>query len=242
MFGRMIAVLSLGLSAPLLATAPATQPGVQIDISQLLNARVIITAKDGTLQFADHSLDNAPKSILITASAAEATQAEKIIPLIDSGLFPANDRHPEVQLPYGKVGDGPQVYRSKQNTEMLEVPVPADRYAQMQLFLISSMGATPLAVTLKYADGSSDERTLIIPDWFLKPKPDDAGSFALADNFGKVDMKGKTVEHDHHYIRGFNLDPDKSKTLKQMVITKKPSKTVLTLFGITGTRDALPSN
>lgn len=238
MLKLMVAMLTLAVSTSLFGAAPTTQPGVQIDISQLLNARVVITAKDGTPQFADHSLDNAPKSTLITESGAKATQAEKIVPLIDSGFFPANDRHPDVQLPYGKAGDGPQVYRSKPSAKTIEVPIPEGRYEQMQLFLISSMGATPLAATLKYADGSSDERTLTIPDWFLKPKPDDAGSFALAENFGKVDMKGKTVEHDHHYIRGFNLDPDKSKMLKQMEITKKPSKTVLTLFGITGTRAA----
>lgn len=221
-------------SGPLQAAVSTTQPGVQIDISSLLNARVIITAKDGAPQFADHSLDNAPKSILITASAAEATKAEKCVPLIDSGFFPANDRHPDVQLPYGKVGEGPQVYRSKPSEETIQVSVPPEHYEQMQLFLISSMGATPLVVTLHYDDGTSDERPLSIPDWFLKAKPDDKGSFTLADNFGKVDMKGKTVEHDHHYIRGFNVDPDKAKVLKDLVIVKKPSKTVLTMFGITG--------
>ena len=236
---RWIVILGLlTFSGPLQAAVPATQPGVQVDISSLLNARVIITAKDGTPQFADHSLDNAPKSILITASAADVTKAEKCVPLVDSGFFPANDRHPDVQLPYGKVGDGPQVYRSKESTETLHVTVPAEHYEQMQLFLISSMGATPLTVTLNYADGTSDERPMSIPDWFLKPNADDKTSFTLADNFGKVDMKGKTVEHDHHYIRGFNVDPDKSKVLKELVITKKPSKQVLTMFGITGPRAA----
>jgi len=231
-------VLAMLLLSGSTRAGSTTQPSVQIDIASLLNARVIITAKDGRPQIADHSLDNAPKSILITASAAEATKAENLVPLIDSVFFPANDRHPDIQLPYGKVGEGPQVYRSKESTETLPISVPADHFEQMQLFLISSMGATPLVVRLHYADGSSDERTISIPDWFLKPKADDKGSFALAENFGKVDMKGKTVEHDHHYIRGFNVDPDKSKILKQMDITKKPSKTVLTIFGITGTRAA----
>jgi hypothetical protein len=42
------------------------------------------------------------------------------------------------------------------------------------------------------------------------------------------------TESVHHYIHGFNLDPDPTKRLQQIEISKENSKSVLNLFGVTG--------
>jgi hypothetical protein len=230
----------MGALAGVLFTGCCSVPGsakpsaVQIDLGKLLNARVVITQKDGRLQMADHGLDRSDTSILIIQSAAEISGAGKLTPLPDSGFFAANNEHPDVQLPYGTVGGGPQVHQSQDKTETYTVPVPPDHYIQMQLFFISAAGPTPISVTLQYADGSSDQRVTQVPDFFFLPKAADIGWFVLAGDFGKVNRKGLMTESVHHYIHGFELNPDSTRVLRQIEVSKKDSGSVLSLFGATG--------
>ncbi len=213
---------------------PSKPASVQIDLGKLLNARVVFTQEAGRLQPADHGLDRGDTSILITKSAAEVSAAGKLNPLPDSGFFAANANHPDVQLPYGTAGGGPQVHQSSETTETYSIPVPPNHYGQMQLFFISAAGPTPISVKLQYADGSSDLRVTQVPDFFFLPKAADIGWFVLAGDFGKVNRSGKMTESVHHYIHGFNLDPDSAKVLRHIEISKENSKSVLNLFGVTG--------
>jgi hypothetical protein len=217
------------------AAADSAKPSaVQIDLGNLLNARVVFTLKDGQLQMADHSLDRGNSSVLITKSAAEVSRAGKLNSLPDSGFFAANTNHPDVQLPYATVGDGPQVHQSPDKTETYPVPVPPNHYIQMQLFLISAAGPTPISVKLQYADDSSDLRTTRVPDFYFLPTATNKDWFVLAEDFGKVNLKGRMTESVHHYIHGFNLNPDPTKVLTHIEISKVDSGSVLNLFGVTG--------
>lgn len=213
---------------------PAQVSAVQINLDPQLNARVVITQKEGQLQLADHALDSG-NSILITRTAAEVSKAGKIKPLPDSGLIPANDRHPEVKLHYADGDAGPQVYRISARTETCSIPVPAHHYRQMQVFFISANGPTPISVTLHYADGSSQKQAAQVPDFFFLPVATEKAWFVLVNDFGKVDKNGKMTETDHHYIHGFDLNPDSGKLLQKVEITKENSSSVLNLFGLTGT-------
>lgn len=217
------------------STCSQTPKAVQIDISSLLNARVVFTERAGRLQPADHSLDRGNASVLITESAAKLAKSGELNSLPDSGFFAANAGHPDVQLPYGIVGGGPQVHQSTDKTETYFISIPTNHYSQMQLFFISAAGPTPISVKLQYADGSSEERTTTVLDFYFLPKSDYVGWFVLAADFGKVNLKGKMTEQMHHYIHGFNLNPDSTKVLRQIEISKEDSKSVLNLFGATGT-------
>ena len=104
----------------------------------------------------------------------------------------------------------------------------------MQLFFISAQGPTPIELKLKYADGSSDELQTIVPDFYWLLKDADKGWFVLAADFGKVNLNGLMTESVHHFIHGFNLDPDSSKVLQSVQVTKRDSDSVLNLFGATG--------
>ena len=223
------------LMAVVAAAQPASPMAVQVDISKLLNARVVITQRDGHLQLVDTNGLDFGHSILLTKTAAEVAGAGKLTPLPDSDLFAANDRHPEVKLHYAQAGGGPQVYRSAQKTATNTIPVPQQNYRQMQLFFISAAGPTPISVKLQYVDGSSDLRTTRVPDFYYLPKAGDQGWFVLVDDFGKVDHQGKMTEAAHHYIHGFDLNPDPGKVLQEIEIIKENSGSVLNLFGITGT-------
>jgi hypothetical protein len=216
------------------ASDSAKPSAVQIDLGKLLNARVVFTQNEGHLQAADHSLDRGDSSVLITQSAVEVSGAGKLNPLPDSGFFPANTNHPDVQLPYGKVGGGPQVHQSPDKTETYQVPIPPSHYIQMQLFMISAAGPTPISVKLQYDDGSSDLRTTRVPDFYFLPTAADHDWIVLAEDFGKVNLKGKMTESVHHYIHGFNLNPNPAKVLTQLEISKENSGSVLNLFGAAG--------
>jgi len=231
LLGQLAGVVSVGYSA---FADSANPSAVQIDLGNLLNARVVWTQQAGRLQPADHSLDLGDSSVLITRSAAEVRNAGKLNPLPDSGFFAANHEHPDVQLPYGTVGGGPQVRQTTARAEVFYISVPANRYARLQLFFISAQGPTPVEIKLQYADGTSDERTTTVPDFYWLLKDTDKGWFVLAGDFGKVNLKGLMTESVHHFIDGFNLDPDPSKVLQSIQIRKTDSGSVLNLFGATG--------
>lgn len=215
------------------ATASSDQI-VQVNLEKLLNARVVITQKDGQLQLSDHALDKG-NSILITKAAAEVSNAGQLNPLPSSSLIAANERHPEVKLHYADGDGGPQVCRISAHEETVACPVPANHYTQMQAFFISANGPTPIVVTLHYADGSTSQRTTRVPDWFFLPEQSDTQLFVLVADFGKVDSKGHKTEANHHYIHGFDLKPDATKILQSIEIQKEPSGSVLNLFALTGT-------
>ena len=217
------------------ATAHRREPSaVQIDLGKLLDAHVVITQADGHLQMADYSLDRGDSSVLITKSAAEISKAGRLNTLPDSGFFAANEQHPDVQLPYGIVGNGPQVHRSPDRSETYSFTIPSRHYRQMQLFFISAAGPTPISVKLQYADGSSERRSTLVPDFYFLPTAENKDWFVLAEDFGKVNRKGLMTESVHHYIHGFELHPNPAKVLQQIEISKLDSKSVLNLFGATG--------
>jgi hypothetical protein len=217
------------------ATRSAPQAAIQINISSLLNARVVFTEHAGRLQPTDHSLDRGNASVLITESAAKLAKSGELNSLPNSGFFAANAEHPDVQLPYATAGDGPQVHQSVEKTETFSVSVSPKHYAQMQLFFISAAGPTPISVKLQYADGSSEQQTTLVPDFYFFLKSTDKDWFVLAADFGKVNLKGRMTESVHHFIHGFSLNPDPVKVLQKIEITKLDSKSVLNLFGATGT-------
>ena len=175
-----------------------------------------------------------------TKSGAALSKAGKLNPLPDSGFFAANDEHPDVQLAYGTAGGGPQVHQSTAKTETYSLPVPANHYVQMQLYFISAAGPTPISVTLQYADGSSGQRATEVTDFYFLPKTDVKDWFVLTGDFGKVNLKARMTESVHHYIHGYNLNPDSTKVLRQIVITKENSGSVLNLFGATGSAGSKP--
>ena len=167
--GTCAGILATGCCGLTAATKPSA---VQIGLGELLNARVVTTQADGRLQLADHSLDRGHDSVLITKSGADISQAGKLNPLPDSGFFAANAEHPDVQLPYGTAGGGPQVHQSAVKTETYSLPIPPNHYLQMQLYFISAAGPTPISVKLQYADGSSDQRATVVTDFYFLPKTD----------------------------------------------------------------------
>lgn len=206
---------------------------VQVDVAAVLNARVVMTAVQGEVNPADHAVDRG-NSTLITGEAARERAGAPLVTLPDDALFPATARHPAVQLHFASTSGKPQVHRSGPGAETYSFAVPPRRYAQMQLFFLSGNGATPLALRLHYADGTVSARQTRAEDWFNPAGPDNALWFNLAAGFGKTDRDGKMLEVDHHYIHGYNVNPDPEKKLARIEIEKQNSPSTLNFFGATG--------
>lgn len=86
-------------------TAAAASPpeAVQIDIKDLLNARVVTTTTDGKVNNLKIDIDGAGGHC--TMAAAELLKTKDPHALPNDGKFAANDKHPEVVLNY-RDGDG----------------------------------------------------------------------------------------------------------------------------------------
>jgi hypothetical protein len=229
-----IAILLIGTCA-WGADAPAPE-AVQLDLSRLLTSRLVVTAKDGvTVPLSADQRKRPYPAAMITAAAAKLAGIDAPT-LPDDGVFPANHDHPEVKLPYGDADAGSQVRMSDAKTDLYLVPVPPGRYARLQLFFVSNHGRTPIAVALRYVDGSADQRTTTVMDWYNPPGPADPGWTVLAADLCKVTSEGKLAEGRHHYINGFDLAPDPAKELKELEVVKEPSGSELVLFGATAVK------
>ncbi|MDR3792819.1 MAG: hypothetical protein P4L03_05495 [Terracidiphilus sp.] len=221
----------------LVATSLFAQSGatlVQIDVSSVLNDRVVFTQHEGQLQPAQHSLNVTDGSALITKGAAVVAQSGELTALPDNDLIPANIRHPSIQLHYAQTNGGAQVHRTTARTETYGFPVTPQCYGQVQLIFASANGETPLVVQLYYSDGTVAKISTTVPDFYFLPNGEDLRWFALVSDFGKVNLKGKMTETTHHYLHGFDLRPDPTKKLLKIEIVKQESNSVLNFFGATG--------
>jgi hypothetical protein len=235
-FLKAIVVLCLPLPAfcakdPFAVTKANT---VQVDVTNLLNDRVVFTAQDGKLQPALHAVDAGETSVLITEGAAALAQSGTLTALPNVDLFAADKRHAAVKLHYAQPGGGPQVHRTTARTESYEIALTGQRFRQLQLFFISAQGETPLTVHIYYKEGKVGERTTTVPDFYFLPKPEDPRWFVLTGDFGKVNLQGKMTEAAHHYLHGFDLNPDPTRGILKIEITKQDSGSVLNFFGATG--------
>ena len=214
------------------ACAQSSAAPVQIDISGLLNDRVVVTAQGGQLQPAQHGLDSTANSALITHSAAAV--AGNLTGLPDNGQFSGNDRHPTIQLRYARSDGGPQVHRAISRNESIRVEVPGHRYRRLQLFLISSHGTTPLEVHMIYEDGTNGKRNTIAPEFHSAAPSDDPRWFVLASGLSAVALDGKAAGSGSGNLFGFDLNPDPTKKLVRVEMVRQDTGSVLTFFGAAG--------
>lgn len=231
-FGILSALLSGVLFTAAVADAQSTSGALQIDISDLLNGRVVLTAQGGQLQSAQQGLDNSADSRLITHSAAAMTQSGVMTTLPDNDLIGSNGRHPSIQLHYARL-DG-QVHRIAAHAEAFHFEVPGQRYRRLQLFFISAGATTPLEVHLIYADGSNGKRNTTVPEFHTPPPTDDPRWFSLLSDLGTENAEGKATRGKPGFLHGFDLNPDPTKKLLKVEVLKLDSGSVLNFFAATG--------
>jgi hypothetical protein len=224
---------AVAISALLLFQAGASET-IQVDVRSILNGRSVTTLTDGKLVPWTQGIDGgglADGYMTLEASLFNGDKAPKALP--GDGVFKATAAHPEVRLNYGNEdGKGAQT-RSVKGEGELAFPVPSKRYARMLLFMSSAEGPSHLSVTLAYADGSREQREIVLPDYYFDAPAGDPSVFSLASDLAKWNRSGHMAEANHHYIHGVELHPDAKKELIRVQVGKT-APAYLVFWGATG--------
>jgi len=217
------------------ASADTNAPqAVQVDVSKLLNARVVTTLTDGKVVPLQINIDGAGGVATQAAATSLNGKAETAVP--DDGTFPANADHPEVVLHFSNAdGTGFQVRRLPHEEEF-SFDVPPKNYSKMLLcFTSGAAGPAPLKVTLTYQDGTTEERDIVCPDWWSnlddKTNPNKDVVY-VAFNLAKWGVKNNVMEKDHHNIFGIDVRPTAGKVLTSIKVHK--TRPLVCFWGATG--------
>jgi len=153
--------------------------------------------------------------------------------LPDNGFFAANADHPEVQLSYNNdnnSGNGKIIYSSPST-----FTVTPNKYSEIHLFATSTQGDGSMKVTFNYDDGSSENSTFTVPDWFNRSRTESFSSYNLIGGLGIFNELRGEASTSNNAIFGFGFHPNSNKTLQSFTVTGQSNLTTQVLFGATGT-------
>jgi len=207
---------------------------IQVDVHAVLTGRAVTTLTHGKLVPWTQGVDGGGHGDgYLTVEAAAANGDANANALPGDGLFPATAAHPEIQLNFANQdGQGFQT-RGVIGAGEFTFPVPAQPYARMQVFLTSAEGPSRLHFQLAYADGTFDQRDVLLPDYYNDPSALNPDVFSLATNLAKWDAAGRLAERNHHHIHGVELHPDSHKQLVSVQLVKSAAG-YLVFWGATG--------
>ncbi|MBA3963236.1 MAG: hypothetical protein H0X40_15235 [Chthoniobacterales bacterium] len=211
----------------------AAEPSaIQIEVKDILNARVVTVVKGGALVPLHETIDGAGG--LATQAAVALMGNKNAHPLPDHPTFPATDRHPEAVLHYANEDAASNQVRRAQGEDTFFFSVSPNHYSHLHIYCTSGWGASQLQVKLIYEDQPAERRSLEIPDWYWEIKPNDPVRSYLATNLGKWTSKNQMAEQDHHYIFALDLTPAPGRVLTRVAIHKL-DKGLMGFYGATGT-------
>lgn len=231
---RSLLVGGAVLSCLLLPTVPALAAPVQIDMTGAFNADVIV---NGTVNHPPDSTQSALDNVSYSLGTQKAMDAScgfsdpKGLP--NTGLFPATNTHPLVQLAYRNYKNGNNVHRSE-NPDSFTVAIPPAKYKKVHVFMTSGDDASQAKVTFKYRGGTTSAKSFTVNDWF--DAATGAGAYSLIGGMDRMTPTGGSCDESNNglsaHIFGQKLTVDSSKTLKSMIIAKTNFEpTVLNTFG-----------
>ena len=235
---RHVGVPVLVLASMTLAAAPASAKAVQIPIkdmdgSNLLNRDAIVNGTSGDIDSGQGGADFTGKSY-ITQTAANAVCTNDPTGLQDDGIYPANTKHPKVDLPYNNNSNGKNVRTIGPSTSALNtftIGVPKAHYSGMHVFGASS-GESNIDVQLNYTDGTNTLKSVTFWDWF---DPDPDSGYVLIGGTDRAKANGSECFDDNAAnIYGFKVPADKDKRIKSVTLTRTDANSANSmLFGLT---------
>ncbi|MCA9179338.1 MAG: hypothetical protein KDB14_32995 [Planctomycetales bacterium] len=134
----------------------------------------------------------------MTQSAAALLAPVGVSPngLPDSGFFPANADHPDLQLNYRNADSGSNVLQLFPG-EAASVTVSPGYYDTLHLLHFATNGNAPFSVTPVYNDsGQSTPSAFVSPDWFdnVSQAQGPGRHYTLASNLDRYDLLGAVYE------------------------------------------------
>jgi len=203
-------------------------------VRTLLTGRAVTTLTDGKLVPWTKGIDGAGRADgYMTLEAAVVNGDKEARALPGDGCFKATHRHPLVTLNFTNAdGKSPQTLGVEGAGEF-SFGVRVGRYQRMMVILTSAEGPSLLRVQLGYADGTSERREVLLPDYYNDAPAGDPNIFSLATNLAKWNASGRMAEADHHFIHGVDLHPDARKELVSVQV-RKTAPGYLVFWGATG--------
>jgi hypothetical protein len=228
--------LSLILFSFLTSLSAYASDVIQIDVRPILTGRAVTTLTDGKLVPWTKGVDGRGRADgYLTLETAIANGDTNASALPGDGAFKADSAHPFIQLNFSNAdGKSPQT-RGVEGAGEFAFPVPTNQYQSMLIFLTSSEGPSHLHFELTYADGTLDQRDILLPDYYNDIPAGDPNIFSLAKDLPKWDATGRMKEKNHHYIHGVNLHPDAARKLVSVYLAKT-APGYLVFWGATGVR------
>ena len=228
---KLIPLLFIGIIY--CSLAPQGGKIVQIDISQLLNARPVTTYANGTMISWSKGIDgNGDGDGYLTAAASQYNGDKNANPLPDNPLFAATAQHPEILLHYNNNNTTDPQAMSLAGADAFVIVTPRDHYSAVYLGLSSSEGASSLEFELIYTSGK-ENKNYVLPDYYNDATDKNPGLSYVATNLAKWGKGNILAEKDHHNIHLLKLDVNSGKILKGIRV-RKAKEGYLMLWSATG--------
>ena len=192
-----------------------------MDVRAVLTGRTVTTLTDGKLVPWTKGVDGAGRADgYMTQEAAVANGDKNARALPGDGCFKATAVHPYVRLNFTNADGKSFQTRSVEGAGEFVFPVPGKQYKRMLVFMTSAEGPSDLQFKLAYADGTVEQRAVLLPDYYNAAPATNTNLFSLATDLAKWDTAGRMRERNHHYIHGVDLRPDARKALVSVQLGK----------------------
>ncbi|MCB9685877.1 MAG: thrombospondin type 3 repeat-containing protein [Alphaproteobacteria bacterium] len=162
----------------------------------------------------------------LTQSVATAAGAALGQGLPDDGFFPADAQHPDLQLGWSNDDDGPNSRILRQG-ESLAFAVPPGSYTHLQLYALSTEGASTIQVVVTYDDATRDSQAITVRDWY-----DDvvtANQYQLVNGLDRYGNLGWTDANDP-CLYAIELNPDPARLVVSVDVSQ-PSTDWFVFYG-----------
>ena len=229
--------------------AAAADTVVQVPVDSVIDGRTVSTVANGVIVpwTAKQGVDGDGNADGFVTNAAEAilkTQGKTVggmlgVALPDDGLFPADARHPAIQLHFSNAAPtaAPQTHQVyiSQGLQSFQFNVPAATYSKMFLLITTSEGAANLTITLNYSGGTAPTVTMLkLPDYGIGgAAANDAVFFNLIAGMRKWTSTNQEGDGPSHTITGIELAPSPTATLTSIQVAKTNGSHVV-FWGATG--------
>jgi hypothetical protein len=219
---------------------------VQLNVDAMIDGRSVSTASGGVvtpwsagdgLDATDGFVTTAVEQILQTQGKTTGGMIGPALP--DDGAFPADMRHPTIQLHFSNAAPttSAQTHQLGRTTgpQGFVLAVPPASYSRVFLVLTSSYGVGALTVTLSYAGADAPTVTnLSLPDWGAGgAAPNDPVFFNLVQGLHKWTSTDDEIDTPTHGITAIELDPTPDATLTSIEVEKTNAAQVV-FWGATG--------
>jgi hypothetical protein len=241
----LLATAAIGTLARYSAAADTI---VQVPVDGVIDGRTVSTLEMGAIVSwtpgqgvdgdgnGDGYVTDAVEAVLNTQGKTVGGQIGKALP--DDGVFPADNRHPEIVLHYSNTAPStsPQTHQIyiAQGPQNFSLPVPQATYSKLFLILTASEGAADLTITLNYMGAAPVSANFHLPDYGVGgAAANDPVYFNLIEGMRKWTQTNQEGDGPSHTITGIEIAPSATDMLTSVDIMKTNGSHVV-FWGATG--------